>query len=298
MANEYISHHGVLGQKWGVRRYQNPDGTLTAAGRKKIYQDDGSNRVESYKSRARRSVEAWKQGQLASKYASKAVDARVKGNTSKANKYKDLANKANVNAKIYGKGLSKAEKEVGGYKYIHDRNTAIGAAVGTVLGNPIIGVLAGVIVHNIPSKAYSEASKAAKAEYDTWANEKIKNIGMQEYTAMAKNDYLEQKQGIRRCQNEDRTLTDSGKKHYLKTQEKASNLQKQAERNKAKTVKDRDRAANYYDKSIKKIYGGAFGIGKNKKKAIKYTKSSAKWSRKAARADYKSYKQYKKPLNY
>lgn len=30
-----LAHHGVKGQKWGVRRYQNTDGTLTEAGKKK-----------------------------------------------------------------------------------------------------------------------------------------------------------------------------------------------------------------------------------------------------------------------
>ena len=31
--DNYLAHHGIKGQKWGVRRYQNEDGTLTAEGK-------------------------------------------------------------------------------------------------------------------------------------------------------------------------------------------------------------------------------------------------------------------------
>lgn len=34
--DEYLEHHGVRGMKWGVRRYQNYDGSLTAAGMKRF----------------------------------------------------------------------------------------------------------------------------------------------------------------------------------------------------------------------------------------------------------------------
>lgn len=32
----YLAHHGIHGQKWGVRRYQNPDGTLTDEGKRRL----------------------------------------------------------------------------------------------------------------------------------------------------------------------------------------------------------------------------------------------------------------------
>lgn len=54
-----LAHHGVKGQKWGIRRYQNKDGSLTAEGRSRYNQESQklrkedqpyqeSNRIEKY----------------------------------------------------------------------------------------------------------------------------------------------------------------------------------------------------------------------------------------------------------
>ena len=44
-----LYHHGIKGQKWGVRRYQNKDGSLTNAGRKRLKKGHASNEgTDSY----------------------------------------------------------------------------------------------------------------------------------------------------------------------------------------------------------------------------------------------------------
>lgn len=44
--SDYLMHHGILGQKWGVRRYQNDDGSLTDAGKKR-YAAESSGKIDT-----------------------------------------------------------------------------------------------------------------------------------------------------------------------------------------------------------------------------------------------------------
>jgi hypothetical protein len=44
MENQILQHHGVKGQRWGVRRYQYSDGSLTPMGRRRMNSTDNDNK--------------------------------------------------------------------------------------------------------------------------------------------------------------------------------------------------------------------------------------------------------------
>ena len=62
--NNNLQHHGIKGQKWGIRRFQNKDGSLTPAGRKRQKQDNGPIHEDYSKSHDTKSVKSMSDKEL------------------------------------------------------------------------------------------------------------------------------------------------------------------------------------------------------------------------------------------
>ena len=62
--NNNLQHHGIKGQKWGIRRFQNKDGSLTPAGRKRQKQNDGPIHEDYSKSHDSKSVKSMSDKEL------------------------------------------------------------------------------------------------------------------------------------------------------------------------------------------------------------------------------------------
>lgn len=113
----YLMHHGVKGMKWGVRRYQNEDGTLTAAGKKR---DAYLRAKDKYKSA--RGPKTSARAQLAMKNAKREFkDAKAQEGLS--NQTKKSKHQLNLEKRYIAQGLNAKEAEIQAYKRVKVEKT-------------------------------------------------------------------------------------------------------------------------------------------------------------------------------
>lgn len=93
---DYLAHYGILGMKWGIRRYQNRDGSLTAEGRRRagISEKSGTARhtPSSARKLAKQRAEALEKARKAKadkkEYEKNKQDALAKGSAADVLKFK------------------------------------------------------------------------------------------------------------------------------------------------------------------------------------------------------------------
>lgn len=103
LSDKELYHYGILGQKWGIRRYQNADGTLTSEGRERMLA-----KARKYESKANTTIgESNSAKRKRAKLNQKAKDARYE--VKKSDLKKARLKKSENNAKRSVKDMSDDE---------------------------------------------------------------------------------------------------------------------------------------------------------------------------------------------
>lgn len=111
MEKETLYHYGIPGMKWGIRRYQNKDGSLTPAGKKRLAKLNSEVEKLSGKKTESNSDSETKKSSSTEKAESLKINETKKVNEMSDNELRTVVNRLQMEQQY--KNLSKPKKTLG-----------------------------------------------------------------------------------------------------------------------------------------------------------------------------------------
>lgn len=178
----YLEHHGIKGQKWGIRRFQNEDGTLTNAGRKR----------KGFKERAKGAGQKIKNAPVGTK-------AGVAGGLLAAKSIKDSLANAKAAEELMGVALAKDQ--------VITKTLLHAGKVGAIAALAVIG---GHMVYDY-AKSNPDKIKKAKDWLGKSRLERAADAAQKDADDLRKNGYIKEADAVQKVADSNRKKANARK---------------------------------------------------------------------------------------